>query len=119
MLASGLGLGANVVANLALIPLYGIEGAAIATPISSVVVLSAQRWYARRYVSWYFPYLTAVRTTLAGVAGAGAAHYAMGWSQGDAGKIVLAAGVGGVVYVVALAMLGERRSEPRNVPVTN
>lgn len=112
MLAAGIGLGVNVIANLALIPVLGIKGAAIATPISSIAVLTAQRWYARRYVSWFFPYRTAARTIAAGAVGVVAAHYAMSLSHADASKILLAAGIGAVAYVATLALLGERRTAP-------
>lgn len=103
------GLGVNVGLNLVLIPLYGIEGAAIATPITSLALLAAQLHYSRRHLTWHFPYATLARALAAALLGGVVARYAMSTTSSDLIKILLAAGVGGVVYACTLALLGERR----------
>lgn len=109
MLTSGIGLAVNVLANIALIPWLGIKGAAIATPITSVALLVSQRWFSRKYVSWYFPYRTLARTLCAALVGYAVARYTMGLTSANLMKILVAAGAGGATYVVVLGLLGERR----------
>jgi O-antigen/teichoic acid export membrane protein len=115
MWSAGLGLGANVVANLILVPRYGINGAAVATPIASAVYLVAAQRQAQRYASWSFPVASFVRCCLATLAAS-----AVGWlaihvlrhplTQARAGEaIALAAVAGGMTYVGALFVLGELR----------
>jgi O-antigen/teichoic acid export membrane protein len=106
----------NVVANLALIPPLGIKGSAIATPLASVAFLVVQQYFARRYVTWRFPFDTLVRTVVAGAVGSAAALLAMTVSSSDLVQILLAAGVGGLVYVVVLGLLGERPASPPPKP---
>lgn len=108
VLAASIGLAANVLANLALIPPYGIVGAAVATPIGTAVYLAATYWWARAYATWRFPFATLFRSGAAAAAGYVAVSVApLGGPR--VLHVVLAALVGAVVYVAALAILGERR----------
>jgi O-antigen/teichoic acid export membrane protein len=102
-------LAVNVVANLIMIPFLGIKGAAIATPIAAAVMLAGSLYFSRRYLTWHFPVRTLARGLLAAGAGYIAARYAMHLSHVKLAQIGLAAAIGGVVYLLALVVLGERR----------
>lgn len=99
----------NVVANLVLIPPFGIKGAAIATPISYLALLLGVQWYARHHATWRFPYMTLVRGGLAAGAGYAAARFALTGVDGRVLKLAVAAAACVVAYAVSLALLGERR----------
>jgi O-antigen/teichoic acid export membrane protein len=103
--AAALALAANVIANLVLIPAYGIKGAAIATPIGNAVFLLAAQVWSRRYATWRFPWATLARTAAAAAAGYALGRGALEWLDSS-----VAAGVACVaVYLVVLVLLGERR----------
>lgn len=104
-----IGLGANVVANLILIPPYGALGAAISTPIGTAAFLFSTRIWARRHATWHFPYGTLSRAAAAGALGVGAALAVMQPLDSDVARLVLTAAAGGIVYVLALWLFGERR----------
>ena len=107
--ASLIGLAANVVANLILIPLFGIMGAAVATPIGTGTATLASYWWARHHARWLFPGWTLVRGCVAAGAGYGVA-VGMTHLPGSPISDMLAAGAaGGVVYVAVLGLLGEHR----------
>lgn len=108
--SAGVGLVANVVANVALIPPFGIVGAAIATPIGMAAYLVALQLSAGRYARWEFPVATLVRGAVA--AAAGTAVGAVVASRFDSGpaQVALIAVLGGVTYVVMLAALREHRA---------
>jgi O-antigen/teichoic acid export membrane protein len=107
--SSTIGLSANVLANLALISRFGIQGAAVATPIGNSAYLLATYHWSRRYATWRIPYLTLVRASVAGVGGYGAAVLvsAGGSRLLDVGLDAL---VGLPVYIAILGLLGEHRS---------
>jgi O-antigen/teichoic acid export membrane protein len=111
---AAVGLVVNVVANVALIPPFGIVGAAVATPIGMAGYLLALQLAARRYARWEFPLPTLVRGTIA--AACGTAIGALGARSVHSGalQIVIIAVVGGLAYVGVLALLREHRtSSPR------
>lgn len=107
--AALIGLGVNVGANLVLIPAFGIIGAAVATPISTATYLLAVQLWARRYVTWRFPYATAARATIAGAVALGAALAAVPDGLTETLRIAVAALLIGLVYTAVLGVLGERR----------
>lgn len=108
--SAAVGLVANVVANLILIPPFGILGAAVATPVGMGAYLLALQIAARRYARWEFPYATLTRTVVAGLAAT--AISAETASQFDSGAVQLAviALLGGLIYVGLLALLREHRA---------
>jgi len=105
---SGSALAVTVVANLVLIPFFGIMGTAVATVLGSIVLVVAPRRLANRYVTWHFPYATLARAGAAAALGAGAGLLARSLAGGDLARILLAAAIGGPVYAVALVLLKER-----------
>ncbi|MDX6453213.1 MAG: hypothetical protein QOH16_3262 [Gaiellaceae bacterium] len=109
IVSSTIGLGVNVVANLLLIPRFGIEGAAIATPIGNLAYLLATYHWSRRYATWHIPYATLIRTCVAAAAGYGAA-VAVSIGTSRLLDIGLDAVIGLTVYLALLGLLGEHRS---------
>jgi O-antigen/teichoic acid export membrane protein len=107
--SSTIGLGVNVAANLVLIPRYGIQGAAVATPIGNLAYLLATYHWSRRYATWRIPYATLIRTCIAAAAGYGAA-VAVSTGTSRLLDIGLDAAIGLTVYVALLGLLGEHRS---------
>jgi len=105
--ASAIGLAVNVAANFALIPRFGIMGAAVSTPISMAVVCVAVYAFARRYVTWRFPVATLVRCCAAAGAGYGAAVGMTHVTAGPAPDLISSGVVGLAVYGIVLALLGE------------
>ena len=107
MRAAGVALAANVIADLALIPPFGIVGAAVATWIGAAVFLGATLVWARPYATLSFPVLTLARAAAA-TAAAVVAGFALGRiGASDGVDLALAAAGGLVVYVATLAALGE------------
>jgi O-antigen/teichoic acid export membrane protein len=105
------GLTLNVVVNLILIPPLGILGAAISTLVGMAGYLLAVQAWARPYATWRFPFKTLGRACIAAAAAWGAAALAMPLSGYGAVQLLIAAVVGGAVYVGALSLLGEHRAE--------
>jgi O-antigen/teichoic acid export membrane protein len=116
--AALVGLGVNVAANLVLIPLYGILGAAIAAPIGMGAYLAANQFWSSRQLTWRFPFATLMRTIVASAAGVAASipvARASGWygiqaALPEIGVLGIIGLLGGTVYVLALWFLGERRA---------
>ena len=102
-------LGVNIVANLILIPPFGIKGAAIATPISYLALLLGVQWYARHHATWRFPYMTLVRGAVAAGAAYAAARFALEGVDGRVPKLAVATVACVGAYAASLALLGERR----------
>ncbi|MSQ28535.1 MAG: hypothetical protein EXR51_10445 [Dehalococcoidia bacterium] len=98
-LAFGLGAGFNIVANIAVIPRFGMEGSAAVTVLSEVVLLA--------------PFMAGVRASLGslpftfglarGVAASVVMAAALWATRGAPGPVAVLAGVG--VYAAALAVL--------------
>jgi O-antigen/teichoic acid export membrane protein len=107
-LSAGIGLATNVVANLALIPPFGINGAAIATPIGMGAYLLSVNYWAREHARWRVPWGTLVRALVAALAGYGALRIVPA-PHNRVERILADAALGAAVYVLALAVLGERR----------
>jgi O-antigen/teichoic acid export membrane protein len=107
--SSTIGLATNVVANLLLIPRFGIQGAAVATPIGNLAYLLATYHWSRRYATWRIPYVTLARACVAGAGGYSAAVLVSVGSSRllDVGLDAL---VGLPVYIGLLGLLGEHRS---------
>lgn len=108
VLSSSLGLVVNVAANLALIPSLGIKGAAIATPIGTGIYLLSTYGFARAHATWRVPIATLARASIAAACGYTAVRIAP-FPADRPTRILLTAALGLVVYVLALAALGERR----------
>lgn len=107
--AALIGLAVNVAANVALIPSFGITGAAVATPIGNAAFLVAAQVFASRHAAWRFPYKTLARTGAAALVGYGAARLAMLSVDGDWARLVVGFAACGLVYVAVVGALGERR----------
>ncbi|MHB8642311.1 MAG: lipopolysaccharide biosynthesis protein [Gaiellaceae bacterium] len=107
---AAIGLVVNVVANLILIPPFGIMGAAIATPVATGTYLAAVYWFARPHASWHFPYATLGRAAVASIVGYGAAEAIGRIVASHVAGIIAMAAVGLPVYLLTLAVLGETRS---------
>jgi O-antigen/teichoic acid export membrane protein len=108
--AAFIGLFTNVVANLILIPPFGIKGAAIATPIGMAAYLVSVQIWARRHVTWHFPFSTLVRATLA----AGVGYVTMieleRLSSSGPMELFLGGAGGGALYMFSLWVFREHRS---------
>jgi O-antigen/teichoic acid export membrane protein len=106
--ASGIALVVNVGLNFALIPPFGLKGAAAATPVSMAVYLAGVYWSARRHARWQFPVATLARASAAAIAGSLVAIEAMpdhGWRPW---AVLIAAVTGLPTYALVLVLLGER-----------
>jgi O-antigen/teichoic acid export membrane protein len=107
--SAGVGLVVNIVANIALIPPFGIIGSAIATPIGMAAYLIALQFAARRHARWKFPVSTLLRaSTAAGIATVAAGAVATTFHSG-APQVATIALLGGALYITVLAALGEHR----------
>jgi O-antigen/teichoic acid export membrane protein len=107
--SSTIGLVVNIGANLLLIPRFGIQGAAVATPIGNLAYVLATYHWSRRYATWRLPWATLVRTILAATGGYAAAVLVS--AGGDRlVEVMLDAVVGLTVYVALLVVLREHRN---------
>ncbi len=105
-----IGVLVNVVANLLLIPPFGIVGAAIATPLAMAAFLVGTQVWSSRHATWHFPVMTLARAGIAAAAAYGAARLALtslDWPRG--GELAFAAATISAVYLASLALLGELR----------
>ncbi len=107
--ASLIALVVNVGLNFALIPPFGLKGAAVATPAAMAVYLVSIYGLARHHARWRFPFATLARSAIAATAGAFAAIAATPSSSWRPLAVLIAAGAGLPVYVALLVVLGERR----------
>jgi O-antigen/teichoic acid export membrane protein len=110
VIGSVTGLVVNIVANLILIPPFGILGSAVATPIGMAAYLMTAYLYAHRYASWSFPLPTLVRATTASVLAYVAAVLSASALESSFAGIVVATIAGGAVYVSTLLVFGEREA---------
>jgi O-antigen/teichoic acid export membrane protein len=109
-LSACVGLTANVLANFALIPPFGVIGAAIATPIGMAANLAAAYLFARGYATWRFPQATLWRVCAAAGLGYLVALESQELVPPGSPKLAVAAATGFVAYVLVLWVLGERRA---------
>lgn len=111
-LAAGalVGLVVNVVANVALIPPFGIKGAAVATPIAMLAYLLVIQVEAHRHVRWMFPYRTLARATASSIFGLLVAHELELLTAVRAADLAIGVVAGGLAYVGGLWLLREHRS---------
>jgi O-antigen/teichoic acid export membrane protein len=107
--SSSIGLAVNLSANLALIPAFGIQGAALATPIGNGAYLLATYHWSRRYATWRVPWRTLINCAVAAAAGYGVA---IAVSVGDSRvfNVAIDAIVGLPVYIGLLWLLREHHS---------
>jgi len=111
--AAGIGLVVNIAANFALVPSFGIVGAAIATPLGmGAFALATQHW-SRRFASWLFPWGTLLRTAAAAAAGYAGARVMISLLPSAAEALPAACVVFAALYVLGLALLGERHASSR------
>lgn len=108
--AGVIGVVVNVLANLILIPPFGIMGAAVATPIGTAAYLAMVVNSGRKHVRWRFPWPTATRSLVAGAVGYIAARASMQIGGSVSADAAIAALAGAMSYVATLALLGERRA---------
>jgi O-antigen/teichoic acid export membrane protein len=111
--SAAIGLLANIVANVALIPPFGIIGAAISTPIGMGAYLLALQLAARRYARWEFPVLTLLRGTTAAVAASVAASAVARRFDSGPAQVAIVALLGGLLYVAILGVLREHRVQAK------
>jgi O-antigen/teichoic acid export membrane protein len=93
----------NVAVNIALIPVLGATGAAVAFAISNIVLFVMDFAAARRAVDYGWKYLTSILIK-AGIA-SGAMSFALYYLRGTLNLFLLVA-IGAVVYFAVLALLG-------------
>jgi O-antigen/teichoic acid export membrane protein len=110
VIGSGVGLLVNIVFDLILIPPYGIEGAALASPVGALAFLAVTYRFARRFARWHFPLETFVRALLGAAAAYAVARVAVPNGFGELASVLLALVLGAVAYVIALLVLGERKA---------
>mgnify|MGYP001601598945 CR=1 FL=1 len=103
MLNRGIIMAVNVLVNIALIPVLGVEGAAIAFLFSNIILFILDFWFARYAVNYSFKYLFFVLVK-SGVAAAIMA-FALYFLRGEINLIFLVM-IGAAVYFAALALLG-------------
>jgi O-antigen/teichoic acid export membrane protein len=111
--SAAFGLLANVVANVVLIPPFGIIGAAIATPIGMGAYLLALQLAARRYARWEFPVATLVRGTASAVAATAASSAVARHFDSGPVQVAVVALLGGFLYVTFLGALREHRDQAK------
>ena len=107
LVGAGAALLANIVANLVLIPPFGIVGAGIATIVGMGVFLLATLVSSRPFATWHFPLATFVRGLVATLVGVGAALALGRLANRDVTELLVSAGGGLAVYAAALVVLGE------------
>jgi O-antigen/teichoic acid export membrane protein len=108
--SAAVGLSVNVIANLLLIPPFGLVGSAIATPIGMAAYLGALQFAARRYARWQFPIATLARAVAAALVATTAAVVVARHFDSGPVQVVTIALLGGVLYIGILAALGEHRA---------
>jgi len=108
-----LATGVSLALNFLLIPHYGFMGAAVSACVAFVLMATLQALSSRRFFTWRWPLRTLTRVLIASALMALAVMgllVALGptettWAQ--VGAVLAAVAVGGLVYGVALAALGE------------
>ena len=110
VVASSIGVVVNVALNLALIPPYGLKGAAIANPLGMGTYLACTYAFARGGARWRFPFDTLLRSAAASTAGAFVARAAMPSGGSRPLAVLIAAAAGAPVYLLVLALLREHRA---------
>ncbi len=100
----------NVSLNFALIPPFGLMGAALATPASMLVYLGWSYSAARRFATGHVPYSTCARVIVSATAGGVAASAVVPTGGWRPLAVMIVAGVGLPVYAAMLFVLGERGS---------
>ncbi len=110
---AGIGLVVNVAANFALVPPFGIVGAAVATPLGMAASRSRLEAWSRRFAVWAFPWGTLARCCLAGAAACAAATATGSFSWSPAISLTVACAVFAIVYLAGLMLLGERYAARR------
>ena len=110
--SSGIGLVANIAANIALIPPLGIVGAAISTPIGTGAFLIAVTMWSRRHVTWRFPFQTLTRALVAAGLAYGASLAVAAHLHGLLIELVLTSSTALVVYTGVIVLLQEVHRRP-------
>ena len=110
LIASVAALVTNIGANLVLIPADGIRGAAWATIIANATFLGVAQLWSRKHLTWRIPWPTVRRAGIAGAAGYAAALGARELPDSPLATFSGAAITCCVVYVLVLALLGERKA---------
>lgn len=103
----------NILASLLLIPRYGAVGAALANAVGPVLSVAAGARVLARAYGFTFPWQAVARVLLAACAAAFVATWLV--RPDSLASLLLAAGVGAIAYVLAVAMLGVLESDDRAV----
>jgi O-antigen/teichoic acid export membrane protein len=111
--ASLVGVAANVAVNVALIPPFGVYGAAVAMPIGMTSYLVSVYLWARPYARWRFPAATGIRAVAATTIAFVAVGLLTRGVDSDVGRILIVAFAGLLAYGLLLLVFGERRSAAR------
>ena len=96
----------NLVVNVALIPLFGIAGAAVATVMSYVLLFSITVYFAAAAITLTVPWKTIGRSSVA-AATMGAVLLVIDPGSGVIPKLLLTPILGVVVYFGVLSVIGE------------
>jgi O-antigen/teichoic acid export membrane protein len=107
------GLVVNVIANLALIPPFGVRGAALATPLGTGTYLVATYLLARRYALWHFPVPVFLQALSAAALAFAAGRFLGPLGTSHAQELVIAAFGSGIVYAGSILLLRHRLSPAR------
>jgi O-antigen/teichoic acid export membrane protein len=98
----------NLFLNILFIPTYGYVAAAVTTLVSYVAHVSLTRWFSRRFFVWEFPRRSLFNVLVASGVMGGLVHIladTIEWPP--IVVLLLCAGLGSVIYAVALLALGE------------
>ena len=106
----------NLALNLALIPLFGLIGAAVATTAAEIALNLLRVWLVRRLMQLHAPWRLLLRMVLVGGAATlllALAHRALGSDQASPIGLLVAAGLDGILLLAALWLFGIEREDRR------
>jgi O-antigen/teichoic acid export membrane protein len=106
----------NLALNLALIPLFGLIGAAVATMAAEVALNLLRAWQVRRLMQIHVPWWLLLRIALVGCGAtllSALAHRTLGSYQASPLGLSVAVGLDGILLLVALWSFGIEREDRR------
>jgi len=103
----GMAAASNIVLNIALIPKYGIEGAAIATAASYLLTMAFSTIRLRKYIKIHVPWVQWAKTFISGAVFLGIVYYVKGLVKMNVWLEVLITVIpAGIIYLLLLHFLG-------------
>ncbi len=103
----------NIVANIALVPVYGYMAAAYTTVASYLLLLGLTYTRSRPYMAWHIPWFDVGRIVAAAAIMGGAIFVIFGRLPASVGVLAVEVVFGIVVYAVALLALGGLKPDER------